>query len=921
VDPDQSRQPTGPTLVGRPNERATIDSFVASLHTGPRGLAITGDAGIGKSSCWRYAVQASRTAGARVLIARPSEEDRFVSMGGLVDLLADLDPGEAASWRAQEALERRTAVLNLVRRLATEAPLVIAVDDVPWLDTVSARTLRAALRRLEDEPVSVVTTTRSDFAGSEGLASALSGERIEQLELAPLGIDGLREVLATRLAAISRPRLKRLHRLSQGNPMYALELAHCLDALDDVPRESAVELPASLTAAIARRMEKLPEDMSRLLSTLAVAGPSPIEVLAAVLGRTEVERVLPQAEERGLVVVDSGLRVRFNHPLHGTVAYSRLGTLARHALHARLSQAVADEDVRARHLALCTVAPDPGIAELMEQAADRAVRQGASDLASEFAAHSVRLTAAADTVAATRRALKHVTTLASAGEVRRALDLVESLIASLPPGPDRALVRIQQFYVGREDYESGAQILESALPDVAGDDGLHARLLDLLGWVRGMFCGDLATGIKLAESALAMATTAGTVAVQHSAAAHLAHMRTLAGLGGPREMAAVVARAADAQRPELGAGPQAWLAKQLLWAGDLDGSRALVLDVLASDDRWGNELERPYRLYDLALVACSAGDLEAAERYVHAGIMSARDAENVDAEGWLDYPLAILHVLRGRVDEARLVAHRLLDPASRPSGLPARSRGLRVLGMLELSCGNSAQAAVHLHEVAELLARWGVRNPGALPVFPDAVEAAACHGDLPGAKALAARLADEVADGGSSWATAQVTRANGVVHLAEGRCEEAVSLLAAATARLFELGHDLDAARTRRLHALALVRAGRPAEAVRLLTQARDLLTRMGAVLWAARVDDDLERATTSSEGALTSTEKAVASRVAAGLKNREIAQAMFLGVATVEAHLTRIYRKLAIRSRSELTRLIAEGVITLESEQPGSGA
>jgi ATP/maltotriose-dependent transcriptional regulator MalT len=397
------------------------------------------------------------------------------------------------------------------------------------------------------------------------------------------------------------------------------------------------------------------------------------------------------------------------------------------------------------------------------------------------------------------------------------------------------------------------------------------------------------------------------------ALAHLTHMEKLAGRARPDAMAMVVTRAEAHGAPLLGGSPRAWLAKQLLWDGQLDASRQLVNALLTEGARSSHELERPYRLYDLALVELTAGHLPEAQA-LRTGLMAAADAGNRDAEGWLYYPQAWWHALAGRTDEARECAGRLLSETGRPAGLPAQARARRVLGTLALAEGNPAVAAEELGEAAAVLRRWGVTHPGAIPVLPDAIEASAGAGDLGAAGRLLTELEDQVERTGTAWSSAMLRRSRAVVALARGEADAAAGELLSAAATLAELGHEIEAARARLLAGQALLRASRRSSAAEVLTKAYEAFGELGAVLWEDRARAEVERAAAGrTTGILTPTEREVVRLVTAGRRNREVAAEMFLGLATVEAHLTRTYRKLGVRSRSELVGLVGRGDLDLD--------
>ena len=205
----------------------------------------------------------------------------------------------------------------------------------------------------------------------------------------------------------------------------------------------------------------------------------------------------------------------------------------------------------------------------------------------------------------------------------------------------------------------------------------------------------------------------------------------------------------------------------------------------------------------------------------------------------------------------------------------------------------------------------GYRNPGAFPVLPDAIEALALSGDQAAAEALLARLEQEAEAIASPWALAAAERARGTLALARGSPGDAAALLRSAADAFERLGCAPDAARAVLLHGRALLRAGRRAHAADALADARRRFAAIGAPLWEARATAELERAAPGrARGELTPTERRIAGLVAEGRRNREIGQALFMSVATVEAHLTRTYRKLGIRSRSELARRVADGTL-----------
>jgi DNA-binding CsgD family transcriptional regulator len=907
-------------VVGREPERARIDAFADSLNDGARALTVRGESGIGKTTLWRYGVERCRGAGFNVLVTRPAEEEMPLALVGLVDLLEHVPVEAAALGDDDDPLVRGRAVLETLRRLASNGPTVVAVDDVQWLDSASARALRYAFRRLDAEPIGLLAASRLGAEEEDRLAAAASlpPGRAEIVELGPLGPDSLRLMLRGEVESLSRAALRRIHEVSGGNPLYALELARGVAVEDGtLPATGALPMPISLQDAIAARLARMPPEPMPLLETVSALGSTTVKELRTALGDAEVDKLLPIALEHGFLAVGEGLDVRFAHPLVASAVYGRMSPIDRQALHARLASLADDPDVRARHLALSTDGPDEAVAQLLEEAAERAGRRGASDLAAEFMGHSLRLTPP-DGDGARRRALGEIEHLAAAGEVSRALGLADELLARLPPGPGRAEALVQLAQLEDDDLQRSEGLLLRALEDAQGDQLLRGRVLDRLGWLRGVFLGDLRSGIGCSNEAVAIADEAGEPGLQMLAGAGLAFMEAFAGTPKPERMARAVALEEEIGRPVLWAGPRVLLGKNLLWSGELDVAVELFQAAAADAERSRNERLRSYRLYDLALANCLAGDLGRARELAVRGLESAQDAEDEHVEGWLLYPVALVNAWLGRADEARAAANRRLSWATRRGERPGIARARGVLGLLALSEGDNELAATELAIAARLLDEMGVGHPGAIPVLPDAVEALLAVGDL-GAVTLLERLEGQAAAVGSPWAAAAAERCRGLLLVAEGDPAAAIAALEGSVRLLDGLGYKPDAARATLSLGQALLRANQRTRAADVLAEARGRFADLGARLWELRAVDELERvAPGRAAGELTPTEGKIAGLVADGRRNREIGEELFLSLATVEAHLTRIYRKLDIRSRSELAGLVHSGAVTVSSDEPG---
>ncbi len=273
---DRGDDATGAGLAGRERELGRVEAFLEAGTAGARGLVIRGEAGIGKTALWRAALERVRAAaGAVVLVARPAEEESPASLVGLLDLFDTVDPEPAVLDPDTDVFERGRATLRTLRRLTADAHVVLAIDDEQWLDAVSARALRYALRRLDDRPVRVFATHRT---GELDDFLLLPREHTEDLHLGPLSIAALRQALRPVVTTIGRPSLEAIHHLSGGNPMYALELARVRDR---APQRA----PASLSGTLSARLVACPPSIRAIVETAAALGPvSPERLQAACRG-------------------------------------------------------------------------------------------------------------------------------------------------------------------------------------------------------------------------------------------------------------------------------------------------------------------------------------------------------------------------------------------------------------------------------------------------------------------------------------------------------------------------------------------------------------------------------------------------------------------------------------------------------------
>ena len=868
--------------VGRQRELARLVDFLGGVGDGggegARALVVEGEAGIGKTTVWRVAVERARADGAVVLVTQPTEDELPAGLLGLRDLFDGTEVDPVVLAEETDVFDRGRAVLAALRRMAARRSVVIAIDDVQWLDARSVRALRYALRRMQGEPVRVLATRRSGTVWPD----LVEADRLEVVALGPLALEDLRHAVAPVATTVSRPAMVTIHELSGGNPMYALELARDPAAPTGTRR--------TLRDALAVRLAAVPPDVLAIVRTAAAIGPSSPEAIVAAGGGAR--SALDAAVDLDLLTVDEGLTVRGAHPLVASIALDGMAPDDRRDLHARLAAATSDPDAHAHHLAMATTERDPETAAVLEEAADRAGQRGAPGAAADLAAHSVRLTPLDDRSALARRAVAEILHRAAAGETARAIAMVDAIMASLPPGRERFAALALRVGL---DFGEGEEVLARAEGD-AGDELTRGRILDLRAYAAYMYRADLGLGRTLAAEAREIAIHAGDAELEMLSSASLGAVALLTGEPQPELLARAIELGRASGTFRLGRWPEVEQARQCVWAGDLGKARALFDRLFAMTARSGLEFQRPYRLVDLANLELAAGNLAAAARLAEDGIESADDAGNGPIIAWLRYPDGLAAAHLGDHERARAAAAAMRAWGTERGEPPRVLMAHHVAGLDALARRDVTTARRELDRGLAVARRAGQAHPGVVPVLPDALEAAAVGGDAPAAATLAADLDRQAEALSLPWVDAAARRGRGLATLVAGGADAAAADLAAAAAAFDELGYGLDAARAVRWHGLALARAGMPAASERVLAAARVRFESLGARPWA-------EQTPTRGRRPLSPTDRRVVELVAAGRRNREIAGDLHVSVGTVEAALTRIYRTVGVRSRSELAR------------------
>jgi hypothetical protein len=488
---------TAEEIVGREAELAELEQFLDHAAGGSEALVIEGEAGIGKTTLWRAAVRSAEARGVAPLATRPGELETGMSYVGLSDLLENrLEEVFALLPRGSaRALERAlvepaideppvdqravcTAFLDTLRMLAGTSPVLVAIDDAQWLDSASARAVAFAARRLLHEPASFLVAVREPRAAGLALESAFGEERLERMRVSPLDVSSIDRLLRVKLgAAFLRPTLRALQQTSGGNPLLALELARAL-ARDGatLSKGAPLPVPATLRDLVADRISRLPTEVRDGLLVVAAVARGTVADVEAALGDGHVV-LLSKAVDAGVIEVDRG-RVRFIHPLLGSVLYGEAPLERIHATHRRLADVLSDPEERARHLALATELPDPSVAADLDEAARRAHRRGAPDAAAALSEHALRLTSEDATDERARRTIDAADHYADAGATARAHELLADLLGDLDPGRRRARVlhRLARLQAYEEGFRDVAVNLRQALDEAEDDTALRAAI-------------------------------------------------------------------------------------------------------------------------------------------------------------------------------------------------------------------------------------------------------------------------------------------------------------------------------------------------------------------------------------------------------------------------------------------------------------
>jgi DNA-binding CsgD family transcriptional regulator len=885
-------------------------SLLAQARDQARCVVFHGPPGIGKTHAWAQLVEAARDRGFRVLIARPSEAEARLVGSALVDLFTEVDddvlrqlPGPQHAALA-EALRRTSgetradpttvaaAFAGAITLLAEQTPVALAVDDIQWLDRETADLLAFAARRLPQRDVLLLLTLRTEPGVPEPglLAAAASALPLQRESVAPLDearlVDVVRERTGIRLAGEDR---RRVLDLSEGNPLFAIELVRHLGA----GPADAVRLPESLQAVTGAALDALPPATVAALAAAAALGAPTLGQLSTLGLDTD----LAPAERAQLISVRDR-RIRFAHPLYAAAAYERLSGGELLDLHGRLATVVDDPEERARHLALAAPLPDAELAKVLDDVADRARGRAALWAALDAVRLAISLSPDVDELVFGRR-LRLGQTLRQVGESELAREELTRLTVS-EADPDlraAAFCELALILLARNGADVALPAITEGLA-LARSASVRADLHLAAAVHCELFTDRVAWHAEQALAALAELPEPDPVR------AHRAQLRRLEAdwmAARAQPDLEVVARIPDG----LTLRPEQMLELVLLrfdWqivADETELARASLSEVLELADLVGDDARAVHAILFMVNQEESAGELMRAFEWLPEAESRAMRSQLSDYHTVVGQTRQRLEVITGRSEPA------LSDGSSSWAALvDAATRGLRAY--LQGDFGGTVAA---LEPMLGNFETWGIHHPR-LPRGAEYLIESLIHlGRLDEAeKALRAR--EERAERTASRSSRGTNARCRALLLAEyGDEQAALASAAVAVDTAGQLGREFDRARALLTRGQVGRRFKRRGEARRSFEEAAEVFERMGAGAFAARARDELTRVGgRAAKSGLTSTEQRIAELTARGLTTRETAAELFLSPKTVSNQLTAVYRKLGVRNRSELAARLASG-------------
>ena len=911
-------------VVERPAAFRAVAEFLLSAGSAPSGLVIEGEAGVGKTTLWLTGISEARQRGFLTLTARAGQAETALAYAAVADLLGDVDPEVFADLPDVQRLAVDRVLLRAdgegpptdqgvvgaalaaaIERLSADGPLLVALDDVQWLDPSSQAVVAFAARQLTGR-VGMLLTERTEHEGA-GAASWLqvgtSGE-VDRVHVGPLSLGGLHALVSARLGrTFPRPTMVRIAEISGGNPFYALELARALEA-----GGSQSVLPATLAELMRRRIGRLePETQVLLLAAACEAAPT-IDLLARVTGSTtdRTAELLADAKAKGILTIN-GDDVAFAHALLARSVYTDAKPGERRAMHRSLAEAVVLPESRARHMALAAASADPATLEALDVAAEAARTRGAPAAAAELLELAIGL--GGDVPARRIRAADHYL---HAGDLERAHSLLDGLAERMPRGVHRAMALnlLASMRIHNNSFTGAVGLLEEALDNDEGNREVRVRTLLLLAYAR-LNAGEFGAALQNAERAAAYAEDVGIPDLTSQVLALRTNIAFMCGRGvdwtGMRR--ALALQDPNSETP-IAFRAMANNALLLAWVGRLDEASDQLAVVRRGCVERGAETDLIFVAVFNALIEIWRGRYDEATRVAEETIERAQQLGGEHMRVVAKAIKSAVAAYAGREDETREVANNAVDLA-RQCGSPRLADWASIsLAFLEVSLVRYEQAAQVLQPLIDrfpLLPSTEIITVGYLP---DAVESMIALGRAAETEPMIEALESNGRLLDRPWMLAIGARCRSLWLAAQGDVDAAAETAKLALTHHERLPMPFERARTLLLLG-QLQRRLRQKELSRTtMTEALHVFETLGTPLWAERARAEIKRASAPSGKSmgLTPSEHRVAELAASGMKIKDVATALFISPKTVETNLSRVYRKLGIKSRAELGRVFSDG-------------
>jgi DNA-binding CsgD family transcriptional regulator len=902
-------------------------------------LAVEGEAGIGKTTLWLAAIGQARERGFQVLSAQAGQGESWLAYAAAADLVGDVEPNvlDQLPDVQRRALDRvllrtdpddglpsdqrvvATAFLSVVEGLARTTPVLVAIDDVQWLDPSSKAVIAFVARRLTGR-VGVLLTERSQ-RGAETATSWLRLRRpdgVERIRVRPMSLGGLRGMFEQKLGrSFPRPTLVRFAEISGGNPYFALELARTLISGSS---GNEAELPATLADLVRARIGRLDDRAQEMLLVVAAAAEPTVDLLARATGNSieHTVELLEQPESHDIVCID-GNHVRFSHPLLSWGVYTDATPSQRRAMHRALAEVEAQPELKAKHLALASTNSDPVTLRALDEAADTARARGAPVAAAELIESAIRL--GGDTPSRRVRAAEHCV---EAGDNKRARALLEPTINQLPPGPQRAtaLKLTAQMLISDGNFEKAVDLLWTALGDAADEPELLVQTLLLLSNTL-ITTREYDEALHHTRQAVVLSEELDSPTLISQALAMWVMVSCMCGQGVDERS---LQRALELEDPDVD-GPGGMRASTvhaliLAWTGRLDEARAKMHEVCRHGVERGAESLLMSMAPHNALIEIWCGSFTNAAQIAEDAM---ERAEQLGGDQWL----AIAHTISaavaaytGQEHQARAEVRNALDAARRCTAASLTEPATAILGFMEVSLGNYADALTTFEPLLSTFDAVPGTEIITASFLPNAIEAMVAVGQLDDAEPLIEALEHNGRWLDRPWMLAVGARCRSMWLAAHGDVAAADRVTHQALREHERLLMPFERARTQLLLGQLLRRQRRKDLAAATLHKAARAFDEMGSPLWAERARAEIARTRVSAthDLGLTPSELRVAELAASGMTNRDVAATLFISPKTVEHNLARAYRKLGIHSRAELGKQISQLNLGESTDSRGIG-